>query len=287
VCSSDLRGSIAPPEPEPTSPTTEPAAEEEGPHDDHIRAEQQTLKDEYASLLVRSVQVLNQSGKNGTVTGLQIQMRQLQSDFDPERAGFSTFGELLTYAKDRNMIRAESVSGDIIISLPAGSTAGARQDISTAQYRMYLQERLRCQLPSSELRNLICQQAFDQIGFTLDDGGILLRDLSQDVADELAQKNINIPQPEIYKYLYSIYRARCFTTEPTEYGQYNPLLTGFRAQKQEWDDHFIGVQIKMLANEAGFTMYPDKLSVLFYENEGKSMHMKQLLNTLGIKYETG
>jgi uncharacterized LabA/DUF88 family protein len=283
------RASMAPIEPESpsvaelNSDVAEIARED---HEDHIRAEQQMLKDEYASLLVRAVQVLNQSGRTASVASLQMQMRQLRADFDIERAGFTVFSDLVAYATDRNMVRVTSANGDTAISLPGQASPGEqKQSISTAQYRMYLQERIKCQLPPSELRNAICEQAFAQIGYSVDDGGILLRDLSHDVTDELAMKNINVPQPAIYKYLYSLHRARCFTTSPSEYGDFNPMITGFRAQKQEWDDHFVGSQVKLMANETSFPMYPDKLSLLFYETEGKSMQVKQLLNSLGIKFE--
>ncbi len=253
--------------------------------DDHLRPEQQTLKDEFASLLVRAVQALNNSGKPASIASVQMQMRQLQADFDHQRAGFHSFSDIVRYAEERQMVHSDGTRGNDFISLPGETTlTGQRYSVSTAQYRMFLQERLKCQLPSTELRGHICDQAFDQISFCVDDGGILLRDLSHDVTDELAGKKINIPQAEAFKYLYTLFRARCFSFEPTEYGEYNPRLTGFRAQKHEWDDHFVGRQMKTMDDE-GFAMYPEKLSQLFYETEGKSMHIKQLLNSLGIKFE--
>ncbi len=255
--------------------------------EENARVEQQTLRDEFASLLVGAVQVLNNGGKSAFAGAVQMQMRQLQADFDHQRAGFHSFGDLVRFAADRQMVYTTGARGDDVLTLPGDTTlTGQRQAVSTAQYRMYLQDRLKCQLPSSDLREHICDQAFDQLTFSVDDGGILLRDLSHDVTDELAGKKINIPQAEVFKYLYTLFRARCFIFEPTDYGEYNPQLTGFRVQKHEWDDHFVGRQLRTLDGD-DFEMYPDKLSQLFYETESKSMKIKQLLNTLGIKFELG
>ncbi|MBS1770191.1 MAG: NYN domain-containing protein [Acidobacteria bacterium] len=252
--------------------------------EDHIRSEQATLKDEFASLLVRAVQVVNNSGKTASISAVQQQMRQLQADFDHKRAGFSSFNDLVRYAVDRQMIHSDDSKEDVL-SLPGEITlTGQKQAISTAQYRMFVQERLKCQLPGPNLRNHICEQAATELSFSIEDGGILLRDLSHDVTDGLAGRGINIPQAEVFKFLYTLFRARCFSFEQTEYGSFNPLLTGLRAQKAEWDDHFVMQQLKSIDNE-GFAMYADKLSQLFYETDAKAMQIKQMLNSLAIKFE--
>ncbi|MBK6751615.1 MAG: hypothetical protein IPG67_16860 [Acidobacteria bacterium] len=112
------------------------------------------MKDEYASLLVKSIQVLQQLGKAATPSALHPQMRQLQADFDYERAGFTSFNELVSFAETQNMIVVEQENNDLQISLPA-QAIDAKQVVSTAQYRLYLQERLKCQLPAVDLRNVI------------------------------------------------------------------------------------------------------------------------------------
>ncbi|MCZ2390513.1 MAG: NYN domain-containing protein [Acidobacteria bacterium] len=256
-------------------------------NEDHPTAEQQTLRDEYAGLLVRVIQSNNQSGKATPLQGqLQLQMRQLQADFNLERAGFASFVDLVAYADKENLVKVSGEGADVHLVLSNRSIADEQeQAISTAQYRMYLQEHLKCQLPTFEFRQQICEQAWNQIKFSDEDGGILLSDLSRDVADELASnKGINIPQASVFKYLYSLYLARCFSYEETD-RQFNPKIVGFRAQKEEWDEHFVGLQLRSLARDAGFEMYPQKLSRLFYESDERSMHIKRLLDLLTIKYE--
>ena len=281
----DLSGlSIANAQLEPDKPAYDLA---DGPKaaDEEVKIDHQVLRDEYASLLVKAVQVLQQGGRTATPAGLHLQMRQLQSDFDYERAGFMSLNDLIRFAEEQNMVVVEQKNNDNHVSLPV-QAIDAKQVVSTAQYRMYLQERLKCQLPSADLRGAISEQAFDQIRFNQDDGGILLRDLSHDVTDELLGKNINVAQPEVYKYLYSLYRSRCFIFEPTSYGEFNPKIIGFNAQKDEWDDHFVASQIRLMDQDANLAIYPEKLSMLFYGVESKTMRIKQILHSLGIKYET-
>jgi len=253
--------------------------------DEQLRSEQKSLKDDYASLLVRAVQAASQSGRQTDLRGLQTQMRQLRADFNPERAGFVSFNDLVEYASEGNLVVIAQNGNDVAISLPGILPQNAtEQKVSTAQYRMYLQDRLKCQLPSYELRAAICEQAYNQIKFSEEDGGILLSDLSNDVTDELANQKVNVPQQSVFKYLLSLYQARCFAFEQTD-RRYDPRITDFRAQKDEWDEHFVGSQIKLLADDAGYQMYPAKLSQLFYETEGETMKIKNLLNSLTIKYE--
>lgn len=242
------------------------------------------LRDDYASLLLKAFQVLQQGGNPPLASAVHMQMRQLQADFNLERAGFASLHELIRYAEQQNLIIAEDRGNDLLIKLPSHEVSKT-QSVSSAQYRMYIQERLKCQLPSAEIRREISEHAYQQIVFNQDDGGILLRDLSLDVTDELSSKRINVAQQEVFKYLYSLYRARCFSTEPTEFGEYNPRILGFRAQKDEWDDHFVGAQVRLMSQDTDFPLYPLKLSKLFYETEDRSMHIKRLMDSLGLKYE--
>ncbi len=243
----------------------------------------QSLRDEYANLLVRAVRILNDNGNTSTIQALSVQMRQLQSDFNYERAGFETLQNLVRFAAERNLVAVEQRDKIFTVYLPEAKPLSS-QAVSTAHYRKHLQDRIKCQLPASHIRKAICEQAFNTISFNIDDGGILLRDLSMDVTDELSSKNLNVPQPEVYKYLYSLFRSRCFSFENSDFGDFNPFITGFNAQTDEWDDRFIVVQTRQLSQE-NLPIFPQKLSSLFFESEEKTMHIKQLLNKHSIKYE--
>jgi uncharacterized LabA/DUF88 family protein len=244
---------------------------------------EETLKDEYASLLVRAVKILEQDGRECTMQHLLVQMRQLQSDFNYERAGFDTLLDLAKFAQEQNLVSLEKRGGVVRVFLPEGSSSLPDQAISTAQYRHALQEKLKCQLPPSKTRMAISQQAFENIGFCIVDGGVLLRDLSLDVADDLAMANLNVPQPEVFKYLLSLYRSRCFEYQDNGGGDYNPLITGFKSQVDQWDDQFVVSQSRQLVNE-GLPLYPETLSKLFYESSERASYVKRLLDLNGIRY---
>jgi uncharacterized LabA/DUF88 family protein len=250
---------------------------------EHIGSDQE-LKDQYANLLVKALEVLQQSGKDAAITTVYPQMRQLENDFDLQRAGFSQLTDLIKYAEQQNLVVSRQINGNLTLALP-GDNAEAAQTVSTAQYRLFLKEKLKCQMPSYDLRLEICDHAFDQITYNQADGGVMLQDLSHDVTDGMLDKKINIEQPQVYKYLYSLYRSRCFRFEPTYFGEFNPKIIGLNAQKDEWDEHFVESQISLIHNWSGFKLYPDKLSKLFYGTVEKTMHIKQMLNKLGFPYE--
>lgn len=241
-----------------------------------------SLPDEYATLLVRAVKILEQDGKDRTMQHLLVQMRQLQSDFDYQRAGFDSLFDLAKFASEQNLVVLEKRAGVAYVSLSEQSSMPERE-ISAAQYRHVLQERLKCQLPASATRKAISQKAFELIGYCTADGGVLLRDLSLDVADDLARSNVNVPQPEVYKYLLTLYRSRCFDVTGAVPGDYNPLIVGFNSQWEQWDDQFVISQSKQLVNE-GLPLYPEALSRLFYESGEKTAPVRRLLDSAAIGY---
>jgi len=241
-----------------------------------------SLPDEYATLLVRAVKILEQDGKDRTMQHLLVQMRQLQSDFDYQRAGFDSLFDLAKFASEQNLVVLEKRAGVVYVSLSEQSAMPERE-ISAAQYRHLLQERLKCQLPTSATRKAISQKAFELIGYCVADGGVLLRDLSLDVADDLARSNVNVPQPEVYKYLLTLYRSRCFEVEAPVPGDYNPTILGFHSQWEQWDDQFVISQTKQLSNE-GLPLYPEALSRLFYESAEKTAVVRRLLDASVIGY---
>ena len=155
-----------------------------------------------------------------------------------------------------------------------------------AKVRRAFQDRLKCQLPASGVRSMICKTAYDLIRFNLgDDEGVLLRNLSMDVADELSGSQVNVPQAEIFKDLFSLYRSRCFSYRDSGGGPYNPLITGFNSPVDDWDDHFVISQSRQLAS-GGLPLFPQKLSKLFYESEEKTGHIKRLFDRSDIRYES-
>lgn len=272
---------VVPAQPSP-QPVSTPPAEPTPPIEQRSSSNEETLRDEYATLLVRAVKILEQDGRDCNMQHLLVQMRQLQSDFNYERAGFDSLLDLAKFARDQNLATLEKRGGVVIVVLPEEASL-PDQAISTAQYRGVLQDLLKCQLPPSKTRMAISQRACEIVGYSTGDGGVQLRDLSLDVADDLAGANLNVPQPEVFKYLFTLYRSRCFEYIDTGGGDYNPLITGFNAQADSWDDQFVISQSRQLKNQ-GLPLYTETLSKLFYESGERASHIKRLLDQNGIKY---
>lgn len=241
---------------------------------------EQKYRDEYAALLVRAVKILEQDGGEATFQTLFVQLRQLKSDFDYQRAGFEALSDLVRFAADEQLVTLEKRGQTIYVKLPE-SEAVPKQTISTAHYRKAIQEKLRCPLPSAKVRAAICEMSVKQLSFN--EGGLLLNDLKQDVVEELSLVGVNIDQSEVFKYLYTLYRGRCLRSEDVGEGPYNPLIVGFNVPEQDWDDRFIVLQIRQLAQE-GLPLVPEKLSSLFYETEDRTSHIKRLLERSDVKY---
>lgn len=242
---------------------------------------EQKFRDEYAALLVRAVKILEQDGGDATFQTIFVTMRQLKSDFDYHRAGFESLSDLVAFAADQQMVTVEKRGQVIFIAIPESESV-PKQTISTAHYRKAIQEKLRCELPSFEVRKAIAEMAVKTLGFN--EEGLLLNDLKQDVTEELSGIGVNVEQAEVFKYLYSLYFSRCFISEDTGAGYSNPLIKGYIAQPDDWDDRFIVAQTKQLARD-GFPLYANKLSSLFYETEEKTINISRLLEKNDLKFE--
>lgn len=242
---------------------------------------EQKFRDEYAALLVRAVKILEQDGGDATFQAIFVQMRQLKSDFDYHRAGFESLQDLVAFAAEQQLVTLEKRGQIIFVAIPESESV-SKQTVSTAHYRKAIQEKLRCELPSVEIRKAIGEMTAKQLSFN--EEGLLLNDLKQDVVEELSLLDINVEQAEVFKYLYSLYFSRCFISEDIGAGRSNPFITGFTAHPEDWDDRFVVVQTKQLARD-GFPLYANKLSSLFYETEEKTSHICRLLEKNDLKFE--
>lgn len=242
---------------------------------------EQKFRDEYAALLVRAVKILEQDGGDATFQTIFVTMRQLKSDFDYHRAGFESLSDLVAFAAEEQMITLEKRGQVIYVAIPDAESV-PRQSISTAHYRKAVQEKLRCELPSSGVRKAIAEMTAKQFRFS--ENGMLLNDLKQDVVEELSLIGVNVNQMEVYKFLYTLYLSRCFVSENVGEGSYNPLITDFAVQPEAWDDRFVVVQTKQLVKD-GLPLYANKLSSLFYETEEQTSHICRLLEKNDLKFE--
>jgi uncharacterized LabA/DUF88 family protein len=244
------------------------------------------IRENYFNLLIRAVTSLNEQGKR-TVGGLvNMQLRRMQSDFDPSRAGFETFQAFIAYAREKNVVRAVQQGGDVLITLPGAgnihTTAAPIVPSSipsnlTAIYRGFMEAKLRQPMPNSKIRAAVYEAASKQLSYN--DGWIRLSDLSHDVNEDLTAKGLNVAQPVVYKLLYTLHRAGCFAVEDA-YESYDPRICGAEYPAQEWDDKFVANAIQLMRREMRNTpLIAENLSELFYESRDKADLIENKLMT--------
>lgn len=272
------------------------------------------LREQYLSLLMRAVSLLAEQGRKTVGAEIAPKMRQLQPDFDANRAGFSSFKRFISFAKERGLVLTKPQGMDVLVTLPLreeieeASRASQGMDVlvtlpasipadapprnlpestergSTDVYRRFIEGKLRQPLPSQDLRLKVYEATEDIMNNEKEEQGISLNDLSHDVADRLLTEGIPIRQPAVFKLLYSLYRARCFKVEEGLYS-YDPQILQIIHSKETWDKRFIYNALYLMGKEMRDTPFIAKnLSILFYENEEKADLIAEVLDSLQISY---
>lgn len=251
------------------------------------------LQEEYCKLLVRAVSSLSEQGKTTVGSAVVPLMRQLQPDFDFGRAGLQSLRDLVPIAEEKGLIISKAHGADLLVTLrspaaadaPAQSAFGADGSGSVEEYRSFIEGKLRCPLPSRDLRRSIYKTAEKVLDMS--DGAISLNDLSHDVIDSLIEANIPVTQSMVFKLLYSLYRARCFVVEDGMSG-YDPRIVKTPYRAEDWDEKFIWNALFLMRRELYDVPFVARnLSVLFYENEGDVNSITRMLENLSVEYVTG
>lgn len=251
------------------------------------------LREQYLDLLVRAVSSLSEQGRK-TIGALIVPiMRQMQSDFDVSRAGFSSFKAFVAFAEQSGSISVNWQGYDILVSLPAAVSAETTPRSSsertrlgsTEEYRRFVEGKLKVPLPSRESRRRIYATTADVLNN--EELSISLSDLSHDVKDKLLTVIVTITQPAVFKILYSLYRAGCFVVESGP-GSYDPRVLGISQKMETWDEKFIENTLYLMGQEMrGTPFVPKNLSRLFYENEDGADSIAKKLEGLQIEPTNG
>lgn len=249
------------------------------------------LREQYLDLLVRAVSSLSEQGRKALGALIVPRMRQMQSDFDVGRAGFSSFKAFVAFAEQSGSISVNRQAYDILLTLPAGvsaettpwSSSEPTKLGSTENYRRFVEGKLKVPLPSRESRRRIYETTADVLNN--EELSISLSDLSHDVKDKLLAVDVTITQPAVFKILYSLYRAGCFAVESGP-GSYDPRILGISQKMEAWDEEFIENTLYLMRQEMRDTPFvPKNLSNLFYENGDGADSIAKKLEGLQIQID--
>lgn len=250
------------------------------------------LREQYLDLLVRVVSSLSEQGRKALGAIIVPMMRQMQSDFDVSRAGFSSFKAFVAFAEQNGSVAVSRQGFDILLTLPVAISAEAATDTpvesiklgSIEEYRRFVEGKLRVPLPSRESRRRIYETAADVLND--EELSVSLSDLSHDVNDRLQTVDVTITQPIVFKILYSLYRANCFIVESGP-SSFDPKILGMNCKTETWDDKFIENTLYLMGEEMKDTPFvPRNLSSLLYENEDGAESITKKLNDLQIESAT-
>ncbi len=251
------------------------------------------LRDEYCNLLVRAVSSLSEQGKTTVGSAIVPLMRQLQPDFDFSRAGLHSFRDLIPIAEEKGLVASRAQGADLLVTLrsvvpysaPAESSDGSAGSGSIEEYRSFIEGKLRCPLPSKDMRRRIYKTAERVVDTS--NGAISLNDLSHDVIDTLIEENVPVTQSMVFKLLYSLYRARCFMVEDGM-SSYDPQILGTSYPAEDWDERFIRNALFLMRKEMQAVPFVVRnLSALFYENAEDVNPIVRMLGLLNVGYVKG
>jgi len=247
------------------------------------------LREQYLDLLVRAVSSLSEQGRKAIGALIVPRMRQMQSDFEVSRAGFSSFKAFVTYAEQSGSILVNRQGYDILVTLPVvaltetapRSSSEPSKLGSTENYRRFVEGKLKVPLPSRDSRQRIYETTADVLNN--EESSISLSDLSHDVKDKLLAVDVTTTQPAVFKILYSLYRAGCFAVESGP-GTYDPRVLGISQKVETWDEKFIENTLYLMGQEMRDTPFvAQELSSLFYENEDGASSITKKLKGLKIQ----
>lgn len=250
------------------------------------------LREQYLDLLVRAVSSLSEQGRKTLGAMIVPMMRQMQSDFDVSRAGFSSFKAFVAFAEQNGSVAVSKQGYDILVTLPLAVSAETPTDKSVEptrlgsieEYRRFVEGKLRVPLPSRESRRRIYETTADVLND--EESGISLSDLSHDVKDKLQTVDVTITQPVVFKVLYSLYRASCFVDESGP-SSYDPRILGITYKTETWDEKFIDNTLYLMGEEMKDTPFvPQNLSCLLYENPDGADSIAKKLKDLQIETAT-
>ena len=215
-------------------------------------------------------------------------MRRLKADFDVSAYGYKSFKEICESAAEAGLIAifAHGTQFNIkLLSQPASppqdgppvdpkpATAAPEEHV---QLKRWLEDKMKIKLPSQTDRLQIYRQLKEIL---VDLQSVSLIELSNQVAGALKNKDID---RSVYKILYSLYRANCFTCSQGE-STFNPVINAFQApvkDPKELDRFLIGNSMRSYKREVKKPIVPSDWSEVFFKSDSHSEYVKEIFDSL-------
>ncbi len=219
----------------------EPMLQVAGQHDNSI-------VEEYLTLLKQAVAALVMKGARPVGAAICLQIRQLRPDFDPRLANLTSFRQLVSIAEKNHLVVVQPYGGDILVNLIEPSGAGnwtadpSQQAVwsdpgnARTMYKQFLEDKLRCPMPSSALRNVIYEKASIILKEMADSSLYTdLNSLSEEINNRIGE---NVEKAASFKVMYALFRANAFEYE-LGIQPYNPIIKAIIKPKERWELMFI------------------------------------------------
>jgi uncharacterized LabA/DUF88 family protein len=237
-----------------------------------------SIVDSYCSLLLNAIRSLEQQGSKPVGALIMPLVRQMKPDFDLSLAKMNSFRDLVDLAQKRNLVNAEPSGQDLLVTLVndqggiADATIQFNGDDSQKQksyYRDYIVTKLKCRLLTKDERKIIYEKIDDYL--FENEKGISLVDLSYHVIE-----GTKIYQPEAYKLLYTLFRARCFQCS---YHPNNPIIEKLAIEKEKLDHAFIKNLLLVMRHEIqDVPLFAKPICQVFYANEDEIDEIKHIID---------
>lgn len=214
-----------------------------------------------------------------------VMIRHFRSDFEVRSYGLESFKEFFQKAKEENIINITpypQIEGSVLSLVENKTPVYKRQysiDSMVSQYKDWIREIIKIELPNVDTRELIYYHIQDIISSDIYTG-----DKMSDISNVILKRigHGNIAQPQIYKILYSLYRAKAFYCTPNEDSPHNPIIISFsEGQEKNLDEKLIrNFLLQYKRANYNYEMNSFAWSICFFDHEDKQEFINDIIKYL-------
>ena len=253
-----------------------------------ILAQDAEKADEILAFFDEAVKAVEETGDLPLGTNVAQMIRSLRPGLNFEEYGFAGLRAVASLAERRGFVELVPRGGDILITrideeikkhfeesqdVEAGSDGTNEQALLARKYKYFVQGKLKAVLPEPDIREKIYDAAVEELESV--DFGISLRDLSNDVANNLdLASNPDLHTSQIqksaYKILYGLFRQKVFDCLEV-YDPYNPCITDLSIDRDDMDKTFIINTLSVFKKEnEGLPFDSAAWARCFYDDEAQA-----------------
>jgi hypothetical protein len=273
-----------------STPASEPKAElAEAPQSEHVPGDGAT-RDEGISLLIDSLRALEAKGYERILGAAVLpMMRRLKADFDLSAYGYTSFKALCDKAVKKGVIEMGRSGSDVHLKLveqserlpePVAEPEVVSESVKEAHEILmeWLENKMKITMPHVDDR----MEIYKHLQEALTSAPVIpLTELANITAERNKNKQSG-DQQTVYKILYSLYRANCFScsqgTTP-----YNPIVNSFRTpveDHQHLDKLLIQNSMRHYLRERKGTIDPEAWSSVFFKSDSHAELVKEIALSL-------